>query len=293
MVKKTKGIIATISLITIVAMLGTFSCYADSDLKDAKVKKAFDIVKAKKELADKHKDKAKELTTEENSDRKHKVKEILEKRITKNESIDLIDKELESLGIYKLDVPESDDTANAMSSSADVYLAKPSIFYDSWSREWGVSTSGYWRNTNFDGIVGNVGGRDGYGITYYNTSGTYSTSVTSSYASIYDQNGENSDTTWNPSNGDGKYGVEFELQDYRKVGSADRYIGAKFDCCIWYTSSWSSFNGYARTLYAHTWSTTNISSVQFGVDGKQFGCDVTFSSTSNNFKCFNGADAAF
>jgi len=264
----------------------------------------YDIVKAKKDLAEKHKDKYRQLSDKELQARRKYVQELQKDLNDKKLPQAEIDSKLVDLGVYRLEVPETDDTAYAQSTSTDVSLATPRIYFDSMTQEWEVSTSGYWKNTNwqeglwffgFEGETCKVGNTDGIGITYYNTSGTYNASVTSSWAYIQTAGGSQYVQTFNPSNGDGKLGVEFELQDYaiNHTSSANEYCGQEFGCYIWYSSGWSTFNGYARTLYAHTYKSCTIQGVSFGVSGKQFGCDIQLSSTTEGFKCYNTADARF
>lgn len=245
---------------------------------------------------EKHKGNEKQLSLLDENDRKKEVSAIFIKITNGIDTQESIDKELEKLGIYKLEVPVSEDEVTPSSTSSDVDLAIPFIYYDTQINQWCVAASGNWSTDKwfYEDTVGDCGGPDGVGIAYYNTSGTYTAKVKSSYAYMTDQKGENTIETDNPTNGDGKLGVEFELQDKCPYNPTDvRYIGARFGCQIWYSSDWSTFNGKARTVYAHTWSSTTINSVKFGVSGKTAGFDITFSSSNNRFSCVNGTDASF
>ena len=185
------------------------------------------------------------------------------------------------------------------------------ITYDATTSRWNVTGGGYWKNTNwwgdrpggwwgYSGETKNVGGVDSVGITYYNTSGTYNTAVISSMGYATDQNGW-SEYMYNPSHGNGRYGVAFDFQDKIKLknvcgvcyASDSTYFGSGFSASVTYDSNFSNYNGYARTMYAHTWSDTTINSIGFSGGGSNFGVTVSWSSSSNRFAIFNGSDTTF
>lgn len=150
----------------------------------------------------------------------------------------------------------------------------------------------------------NVGGYDSVGITYYNTSGTCNATVKKSLGYWHD-GGDSSMQSSSPSHGGGRLGVAFDYQDKVTVTSVNfltgaysyKYLGAGFAATITYDSKFVNWNGKARTFNAHTWNTTDISSIGFngggGTGGATFGVDIAFSSTSNSFKAFNSADTSF
>lgn len=107
-----------------------------------------------------------------------------------------------------LDVPKKKkkDNVTVLSSGTDITLNSVWITYDSTTFRWNVTGGGYWANTNWyaDGWTGlwtgysgetkNQGGVDSVGITYYRM--------------------------YNPSHGDGRYGVAFDYQDKLKMKNA-------------------------------------------------------------------------
>ncbi|MEA3572469.1 hypothetical protein U9M73_21305 [Paenibacillus phoenicis] len=197
------------------------------------------------------------------------------------------------------------------SQGSDVTLNKVLITYDAQTGYWFVAGGGSWKNNNWSADVPtflipsvgdskNVGGMDAIGVTYYNTSGDYNASVISSLGYWHDGEG-NSVESNSPSEGNGKYGVAFEFQDKAIVTSVNyvtgyytyKYLGQGFSAVVTYNSNFTNWNGKARTFYAHTWSSTNISSISLNGSNSGFGASVTFSSSSNNFKIYNDADTSF
>ncbi|GAB2695351.1 coiled-coil domain-containing protein [Paenibacillus thermoaerophilus] len=281
-------------------------------------KAEFDSIKAKKELVAKHADKKKNLSEEEMNQRTREVERKLNELAAGVAAGKLGEEEakvqLEAMDVYMLEVPnqKKESGVTILSSGSDIYLNSVWITYDSITSRWTVTGGGYWNNTNWFndgpsfwwGYVGetkNVGGVDAVGITYYNTSGTYNTAVISSLGYVTDHNGW-SDYLYNPSHGNGRYGVAFDFQDkmrVQKVGglgpSPDdfTYYGSGFSATITYDSNFTNYNGYARTMYAHTWDTTTINSIGFSGGGGQYGVDISWSSSSNRFVVFNGSDTVF
>lgn len=139
--------------------------------------------------------------------------------------------------------------------------------------------------------TGNVGGQDGFGVGYTNIGSSYKSSVVSVSAAIRDQSGTISKTTTNRSDGDGSKGFGFRLQDY-VTSDGNSYVGYKWSGSCTYDSNFGSYSGIATGYYLHTWSSTSINSVSFGIEGKTAGIDIEFSSTANSFTAF-GSDKKF
>jgi hypothetical protein len=282
-------------------------------------KEKFDIVAAKHQLAEKHIQKLdKNLGTKEKEKRIGTIQEKLNSLAAGETTKDKAKSELEKLGVYMLDVPEEEPSTSysTLSQGSDITMNNVWITYDSSTGNWQVTGGGYWNNKQWFGDLGftwwagytgetkNMPGYDSVGIAYFNTSGTYNATVLSSQGYWTDHNGWSGSST-SPSHGDGKMGVAFDWQDKVKltywpigvigvVTSSDcSYLGNGFSTTITYSSNFADFNGFARTFYVHTWNSTNISKMNFGISGKTFGVDIEYSSSSNRFMIFNNSDTAF
>ncbi|XID91667.1 hypothetical protein ACF3MZ_24685 [Paenibacillaceae bacterium WGS1546] len=273
----------------------------------------FDIVKAKQALVEKHKHEFNpSLTEKEKKERNDEVLLLLNRVVSGVEDAERVDNYLKEMNIYKLEIPE-DGTRDIvpLSQPNDVVLNKPIIYQDAQSGYWFAAGGGYWANTNWNndythiwlGYVGetkDIGKYDSVGLTYYNTSGTYNATVLSSMGLWHDGFG-NEQTTTNPSHGDGKFGVAFDYQDQVYISSINwltgaitvRYRGHGFGASVVYNSNFTNWNGKARTLYAHTWNSTNVSSISFNGSATNFGATINFSNDLNRFSAFNGADTSF
>ncbi|WP_223068319.1 hypothetical protein [Paenibacillus caui] len=280
-------------------------------------KPEYDIVKAKKELAEKYADKKKSyLSEEEMNKRTREVEKVLNElaadiaagKKTKEDAKNI----LEKMEVYILEEPEQNDIS-ILSTGTDLTLNPVMMTFDSNTSRWTLTGGGYWKNDNwfYDktgvwwGYVGetkNMGGVDSIGITLFNTGGSYKTSVVSSLGSVTDHNGWTV-YMYNPSHGDGKYGVAFDYQDKIKLTKVDSfgpydssdftYFGSGFAASVSYDSNFVYYNGYARTMYAHTWDTTTINNIGFSGSGGQYGVTVNFSTSSNKFLIFNNYDTTF
>ena len=272
----------------------------------------FDIVKAKKMLVEQHKGKAINLSEEEKNARTRMIEKKVAKLVAHNASLSEINANMNALGVYLLETPKNNNSEiTPLSQGSDVTMNAPIIIYDPYTSRWTVTGGGYWKNTNWFnditnvwvGYIGetkNVGNYDSVGIAFYNTSGTYNTKVISSYGYWTDHNGWTGES-YNPSHGDGRYGVAFDYQDVIKLQRLDlwidpedvTYLGNGFAASITYDSNFTNYNGYARSFYVRTWSKAKINSISFGVSGKQFGVNFNISDAQNSFQVFSGSDTTF
>lgn len=297
-----------VTLLSILMMLSTFAVNSMAAVDSTPNAKKFNVVATKKALVAQYKGNAVAMSEEEKKARTHLVEEKLANLKISGASDEKIETEMNALKVYKLNTPE-DTIFTPLSQGSDVTMDKPEIYYDSLARQWIVSGGGHWNNKNwfYDFLniwpsnTKNVGNFDSFGITYYNTSGSYNTAVKSSYGYWTDGNGWYV-STYNPSHGDGKYGVAFDFQDVAKIINPNElyidpedvtYLGSEFFAIITYDSNFTNYNGYARTFYVHTWDNAIINSITFGVSGKQFGIDISISNVEHSFKIFNGSDSVF
>jgi hypothetical protein len=268
------------------------------------------IVQAKKALVNEFKHEfIANLTEAEINKKDYAIQLLLNKAASNEIPKSEIDKQLESMKVHKLVLPQ-EESIGILSQPSDVSLNAVSIYYDSSTSRWHVTGGGSWSNNNwnndhngwFIGYVGeskNIGGYDTVGITYYGTGGTYNTSVKSSMGYWHDGAGNNW-SSYTPSHGDGSLGVAFDFQDQVYIQSIDiwgnptvRYRGFGYAATVTYDSNFVNYNGKARTFYGHTWNSTSIDSVSFSGSGSTFGVNINFSSTSNRFPAYNNSDTNF
>lgn len=159
-VKKIFNVILILTMI-----VGTNSIYAKSDNVgySRNVQTKINLVQRAKNV----KRKSIRTTSQENIN-----KMIVE--YTMNKSIS--PEELESYGLFVLESEEPSVSSSIMSigQEADVNMSTPSILYNSSNDTWIVTGGGYWKNDNWKGHFNNafwgtyreMGGKDGYGVSF-------------------------------------------------------------------------------------------------------------------------------
>lgn len=177
-----------------------------------------------------------------------------------------INAELETYGVYEFEAPVIESASTCATDSGDVALDTPTIYYESWSKNWSVTCGGHWKNNEYGDSVGNVGGADGFGVGYTNSSNKYSSKVMSASAYMTDVNSNYRASTSNRSDGDGSKGFGFRIQDHWKSGY---YVGHKWSGLCTYDRWFGNYNGVATAYYIHTYDSASLESVSFGFDGKQ------------------------
>ena len=273
------------------------------------------IEDAKHALAEKYATNFISMTPEEASERAKIIDKTLLKMAAENKAISEIDQAMSIYKVYRLVVPAvSTSGVTPMDTSPnDAICNSVNIYYDSTTANWIVCGGGWWTNNNwfndrywlwipYRGEIHNCGGYDSIGITYYNTSGTYNTSVISSMGYATDQNGW-SEYSYSPSHGNGALGVAFDFQDRHKYISGFKlviyvsdmtYSMKGYSALVRYNSNFVNYNGYARTFYAHTWNSCNITGITFGTSGSSFGVNVTFTPNDpHGWRIFNNSDTLF
>lgn len=207
---------------------------------------------------------------------------------------ELIYQQLSNYGCYVMSLEDSNidtNTTKMMASSGtnDVTISTPTIYYNAYNKTWTVTCGGQWNTTAWNKLLpGDVGGQDGFGVGYTNTSSSYNSSVISCSAYITDRNRYVS--TSYRSDGDGSKGFGFRLQDYiytSDFGYTNHYVGAIWCGLCNYDSYFSTYSGVATAYYIHTYSSASLSGVQFGVSGKTAGIEASISSKSDSFTGFS------
>lgn len=169
-------------------------------------------------------------------------------------------------GIVRLKTTSQQSEVSLSSAPNDYTCTDVIISYDYYKGEWIVSGGGYWNNGNW------MKDKDGVWIGYTGETKLLGTPDA--------------------------FGIAFEMQDkivctYGGVGSTYKFIGYNFGSSVRYNSSFSSYHGYARSFYVHTWDKAKIDSINFGVSGKQFGIEFSISNGVSANKIFSNKDIIF
>ena len=178
------------------------------------------------------------------------------------------------------------------SSSSDVTVTIPTVFYDSVVKEWTVTCGGQWKNNNYKpyfGIGKYIGDSDAFGVGYTHIQSSYSTCVKSAYAYIADQNGGNRITTTNRSDGDGANGFGFRLPDQLKTNPDESvmYIGYKWYGSCTYDTYFSYYGCLITGYYIHTYSNAEIDTISFGISDNIAGVNASISNSSKSFSAYS------
>ena len=168
-------------------------------------------------------------------------------------------------------------------------LLQTLLLSESWSKNWSVTCGGHWKNNEYGDSVGNVGGADGFGVGYTNSSNKYSSKVMSASAYMTDVNSNYRASTSNRSDGDGSKGFGFRIQDHWKSGY---YVGHKWSGLCTYDRWFGNYNGVATAYYIHTYDSASLESVSFGFDGKTAGISADITNSVKSFTAFS-ADKSF
>lgn len=207
--------------------------------------------------------------------------------------LDAVLAELESLGVYRFDLARTGNSSRA-TENGDVTINTPTIYYNAWEPSWTVTCSGEWKNDdwkNDKSSAGNVGGLDGFGVGYYNTSGTFDSLVLR--VSAYMSNGLSGNSyryssTNVRSDGDGKRGFGFQIQDkVESVSGSYTFIGKEWygDCT--YDYDFTYYNGIATAYYVHTWNTATLTGVSFGIGVDQVALGFNIQNEEHSFKGYS------
>ncbi len=241
------------------------------------------IAEAKRALAQAHADEYIEgyAETEEAGVRNQQIDEILVKiqngEVEKQTGIT----QLEAMGVYCLETAsDSNENTNSSRMASQIDIGTVSVAFDAPTGNWILSASGRWTG---DGWKGNqslnylngevsIGGFDGIGLCFYNTSGTYSASMISAYA--YISGGEDPVYYRSPTYMNGMHGAYFLFSDVAKYHGEDDdgseiwlYHGKSFSVIMRYTREFENYNGYAKLQYTHTWGAGKLTGVNYGSNG--------------------------
>lgn len=177
------------------------------------------------------------------------------------------------------------------SGSGDVTLTAPTLYYLAAENQWQMACGGYWNNDNWRSIdgIGNIGGKDAFGVGFTNT-GTYKSSVVRVYARLSNADLTRNTSTTNRSDGDGSKGFGFQLQDEAftlSFNSPTQYIGYKWFGSCTYDSNFASYSGIATGYYIHTYNSAAINSITFGVTGKIAGVNISIANVNDSFAAYS------
>lgn len=224
---------------------------------------------------------------------------MMQYALASSEEKPVIENLLAECGIFVYTYNEKEEAAISPTSiwypdsqANDVYIAAPQIYFDSEQNTWTVTCSGQWKNDNWrpylPATTGNLGNVDAFGIGYTNAQTPYRSYVIRASASLMDQNNENRVTTTNRSDGDGSKGFGFRLQDkvLCPLFSDVLYVGYKWYGSCTYDANFATYDAVATAYYTHTYSTASITSIKFGIDGKNAGVEVVVANEEVSFTGF-------
>lgn len=138
-----------------------------------------------------------------------------------------------------------------------------------------------------DDIGGNVGGMDGFGVAYSNSTHNYNAYVIRTAAYITDADHDRQVSTANRDDGDGKMGFGFRLQDYTYGVFSRKYVGYKWYGSCTYNSSFESYNGIATAYYIHTFRNAQITSISFNSNSNGYGLPCNISVSDEYFQAYS------
>lgn len=196
---------------------------------------------------------------------------------------------LAELGVFEIN--REDTIEFAASSEDDVALNKPTIKYDSLTKQYIITATGNWKNHNYEvptwswwypsvGDTKNIGGADAIGISLTNTSGsTAQLAINSGYGKFYNGTATKQSTTL--ATEDDNYGGGFTVQDFIKITKVDNYVlwcnmeyyynAYNMTCVVRYNNYFKNYNGNAKLFYSHTWDNTSVTSVSLSKTGAGLG----------------------
>lgn len=225
---------------------------------------------------------------------------ILRAAVATGDELETIDQDLETLGVYRYPAEEIGAIA-PLSDSSSVIVNAPRIYYTPAEQSWTVATGGKWRTSGWlnEKSLGSfyIGGPDGFGVGYSSTSGTFNSAVQYCTGILTNGDDENykSALTSNRSDGDGRVGFGFQLQDYYytigKLGTLYGYVGTTWAGYCAYDENFANYDGIATSYYVHTWDKGVLNSVNFQVGGSSAGGSgsIGFSITNaeKSFKAYS------
>ena len=210
---------------------------------------------------------------------------------------------LSQLGIFEINPDKI--VEYAASSSGDVTLDKPSISYDSTTKQYILTATGKWKKHSYEvptwtwwypsvGSTKDIGGTEAIGISLTNTSGSTSgLAINSGYGYFYNGNAVKKSTTLATENDN--YGGGYKVQDFIKFTKVDNYVlwcnttyqynAYNMTCVLRYNSNFKNYNGNAKLFYAHTWDSTSVTSVSVSKTGAGLG----WSKSSNHWDSYSYA----
>lgn len=210
---------------------------------------------------------------------------------------------LEQLGVYE--VCEEEQAALAASSSGDVTLYKPTIHYDSSTKEYIITGNGKWNTHSYEvptwywwapsvGSTKDIGGTDAIGISLTNTYGnTAGLALNSGYGRF--KNGTAVKTSTTLASENDNYGGGYKVQDFIKFTKVDNYLlwfnttfyynAYYMTCILRYNSKLANYSGNAKLFYGHTWDTTTVT----GIGVSTTGASISWSSNSDKWVGFSYA----
>lgn len=245
-------------------------------------------------------DNVKTLTGEEALAHDEKVNDILFGENLSSEQKRIY---LTKLGVFEINPDET--VEYAASSSGDVTLNKPTIRYDSATKQYIITATGKWNKHSYEvptwswwvpsvGSTKDIGGPDAIGISLTNTSGSTSgLALKSGYGCFH--NGTATETSSTLATENDNYGGGYKVQDFIKFTEVINcflwydatylYNAYNMTCVLRYNNNFKNYNGSAKLFYSHTWDNTSVTSVNLS----KTGAAMAWSKTSNYWNAYSYA----
>jgi hypothetical protein len=246
-----------------------------------------DTVAIKKDLAAKHASEYKIMSENEKQDHIKKVDRKLLELSAGDFSQEYIDKEMNKLRVYRLDIPQEENNNSItpmVSFPNDIEFSTPRIYYDAATDNWVVVSGGWWKNDEWIGDGPDYRGKDAFSISIIPDHG-----VTYEATMIHTEGYLSDGQYWNmsmdyPIPCDYQYGVIYKYDDpaVSYWHNADYYTGYSwkhFSSLLRYTNEFSSYHGRVTTHYSHTFKGVEIETISVS----ESGFSVSFSSSDGDW----------
>jgi len=241
-------------------------------------------IKAKQALVERTRHNARDLSILQQELQKQRFDQILVEYSSDDPQREI---ELNKIGYYTY--KNEQNQVESLSAGGDVSLSNVQIYYNSTLNQWTLTGYGNWVNNTWEApsvwftSVGKrieVGGMDGLGITFSNTSGSsvglalvsgYGAFLNASPTTSQDIN-YNSDPRVTSVNG-----AFYQVQDYAVVTKAGLfsyqayYTAWYFQPHLVYNGAFANYSGNAVMVYSHTWDKSSINSIGIGSSGINIG----------------------
>ncbi|GKX30274.1 hypothetical protein SH1V18_27540 [Vallitalea longa] len=291
-----KKVFTKFIVLALILMIGVTSTGVFAKTNENTELRGKDEIIAKQELIKFAKQETKNLNM--SHDLLDEGKKLLTELYMRGYSQEYIASKVKEYGIYVL-VDEKPEKLILNSTLNDIEVSKPMISYNSYDDIWYVNAGGYWNSEyafkkdrtwsissgRYKYEIGNL---DVAGIALSNVKGdTTGVYIQDSYLIRGDQDGLSHDNKINnivSSDDLGGIAIAFQdaYDDYR-----DSCIGYRWAMQAEYSKEFGNISCNIKGFYAHTFKSSKINGISFGVSGKNFGVNFNISDEDHCIKEFS------